>query len=69
MTEVDMKPPEGYDEMATRNVYVTWISMPLDHFDQQNPTNFSMVRIKSHGTHGYISSYAKLVLLDLFPYN
>ncbi|KAJ8733229.1 hypothetical protein PYW08_001527 [Mythimna loreyi] len=45
MTEVDMSPPEGFDDVYAknaRNVFVTWMSMPLDHFDPQNPTNFSM---------------------------
>lgn len=45
MTEVDMKPPEGFDEVYernARNVFVTWIRMPLDHFDPQNPTEFLM---------------------------
>ncbi|KAJ8727630.1 hypothetical protein PYW07_001749 [Mythimna separata] len=45
MIEEDMSPPEGYDDVYAknaRNVFVTWMSMPLDHFDHQNPTMFSM---------------------------
>ncbi|CAH0702958.1 unnamed protein product [Spodoptera exigua] len=39
---VDMKPPKEWDSLPTRNVFVTWMPMPLDHFDPHNPTIFHM---------------------------
>nr|XP_021188689.2 putative serine protease K12H4.7 [Helicoverpa armigera] len=39
---IDMKPPEEISRLPARNVNTAWTTMPLDHFDHQNPTNFSM---------------------------
>jgi len=39
---VDMKPPEEWDSLPTRNVFTSWMPIPLDHFDPHNSITFNM---------------------------
>ncbi|XP_075971697.1 putative serine protease K12H4.7 [Anticarsia gemmatalis] len=39
--QVDLQPPIEYTQ-STRNVFISWVNMPLDHFDPQNNATFRM---------------------------
>lgn len=40
---VDMPPPAETARLSARNVFQTFISMPVDHFNPQNSDTFLMV--------------------------
>ncbi|KAM3967357.1 putative serine protease K12H4.7 [Aphomia sociella] len=53
---VDLQPPEEYTRLTSRNVWTSWITMPVDHFDPQNTDTFQMRFMYNEdlfGGHGY----------------
>ncbi|CAH0725332.1 unnamed protein product, partial [Brenthis ino] len=40
--KVDLQPPESVRNLVARNVYTSWMTMPIDHFDPQNTDTYQM---------------------------